>query len=67
MSEKKLNMLDRIIAYESGDLTEEETIELFQDLIDSGMAFALQGSYGRTATQLIQEGICHPPGIPGEI
>lgn len=51
--------IDQIIAYENGELNEEETIELFQSLIDSGMAWQLQGHYGRTAAALIEAGVCH--------
>jgi hypothetical protein len=54
-------MIDKIIAYENGDLDETETIELFQGLIDSGTAWSLQGSYGRTAMALIEAGYCTPP------
>ena len=49
--------IERIIDYEVGELNEEETIELFQDLIDSGMAWSLQGHYGRTATAMIDAGL----------
>jgi len=52
--------IDKIIAYENGELSEEEIIELFQALIDSGQAWSLQGHYGRTAAALIDEGLCHP-------
>lgn len=52
--------IDKIIAYENGELSEEEAIELFQDLIDSGQAWTLQGHYGRTAAALIDAGLCHP-------
>ncbi len=50
--------IDKIIAYENGQLDEEETIELFQGLIDSGAAWTLQGHYGRTAAALIDAGLC---------
>jgi len=48
----------KIIAFESGELDEDEVIDLFQDLIDSGLAWQLQGHYGRTAKALIEAGYC---------
>ncbi len=50
-------MITDIIAYEQGELEEEEIIELFQNLVDTGMAWQLQGSYGRTACALIEAGL----------
>ena len=52
----------KIIAYENGELDEEETVELFQGLINSGLAWTLQGHYGRTAKALIDAGRCALPG-----
>lgn len=49
-------IVDKIIAYEQGELTQEEVIELFQELVNSGMACNLQGSYGRMAMALIEAG-----------
>lgn len=37
--------------------TEEEQIEAWQLLHDTGLAYKLQGSFGRTAQNLIQQGI----------
>ena len=36
----------------------EEELEAWQYLIDTGMAWKLQGWYGRTAKRLIDEGLC---------
>jgi hypothetical protein len=54
----ELDCLYQVIAYEQGRLDEDETIELFQTLIDNGMAWKLQGHYGRVATDLIYRGLC---------
>ena len=52
--------VDQIMRYENGEMDdEEEIIAFFQDLIDSGLAWSLQGSYGRTAKTLIAMGHCH--------
>ena len=37
--------------------TEEEQIEAWQYLVDTGMAWTLQGFFGITAQALIEEGI----------
>lgn len=38
---------------------EEQAIEAWQHLIDTGLAWKLQGSVGRMAMSLIEQGICH--------
>lgn len=55
------DITSQVIAYEQGDLSDEDTIALFQRLIDSGLAWQLQGSYGRMAARLIEDGLCTPP------
>ncbi len=52
--------VDDIIRYEQGEMTEEEMFKFFQGLIDSGMAWQLQGHYGRNASAMIQAGYCKP-------
>jgi len=47
-----------IIQYEDGELDEIEVIDGFQRLIDSSVAWGLQGSYGRVAQALIDAGHC---------
>jgi hypothetical protein len=53
-----MDQIDKIIAFEQGELDEEGILELFQELIDSGLAWQLQGSYGRIARNLIEAGYC---------
>jgi hypothetical protein len=62
MGKTALQSLDRMIAWEEGSLGEEETVELFQDLIDSGEVWRLQGCYGRQAAALIEGGYCTVKG-----
>lgn len=44
---------------EGENATEAEQIEAWQHLIDTGLAWSLQGWFGRTATALIDAGVCH--------
>tara|TARA_Y100000356_G_C11118860_1_gene213662 strand:+ start:125 stop:319 length:195 start_codon:yes stop_codon:yes gene_type:complete len=37
---------------------EEKVIEAWQHLINTGLAYELQGRFGRIANHLIEEGIC---------
>ena len=53
-----MSNIDKIIAFESGELDEGQTIELFQELIDTGLVWQLQGFYGRLAKSLIDGGYC---------
>lgn len=46
-----------IIAYENGELSGWDTLALFGELIRTGAAWSLQGSYGRAAASLIDRGL----------
>ena len=48
--------INDIIAFEEGSLDETRAIDMFQKLTDSGQVWQLQGFYGRTAIQLIEDG-----------
>ena len=51
----------KILQYETEDFkTEEETIQFFQELIDSGLAWKLSGKYGLIAKKYIDEGKINP-------
>ena len=50
-------LTERIVAYEQGELNDQQTIQLFQELVDSGMIMRLQGHYGRFAAQLLEAGL----------
>ena len=54
-------MVSGIIAFESGTLDDEATLELFQYLVNTGMAWTLQGSYGRMAQDLLDLRLILPP------
>lgn len=51
------DLVGRIIDFEAELLTDEETLELFQELVDTGIAWQLQGFYGRAAASLIEQGL----------
>ena len=53
-----MDQIDKMMLFESGELDFEGIVELFQDLIDSGLVWQLQGSYGRMASSLIENGYC---------
>jgi hypothetical protein len=40
--------------------SDEQVIEAWQHLINTGLCWQLQGWFGRTARQLIDAGICQP-------
>jgi len=54
-------LTNKIISYENGEMDNEEILEFFQELVNSGLCWQLQGHYGRTAHALITEGEISPP------
>jgi hypothetical protein len=57
------NRVNYIMGYECGDLNDTESLELFSHLIKNGMAWSLQGHYGRTANNLIERELIDENGV----
>ncbi len=55
-----MDYVSAIMDYEQGELDEDGIIDLFQFLVDTGMVWSLQGSYGRMAAALIEAGYVTP-------
>jgi len=53
----QMDLMSSILDYEMGILEDTEVVELFQELVNTGLAWTLQGSYGRTAKDLIEQGV----------
>jgi hypothetical protein len=50
-----------IIEGQQSETYEDQIIDAWQHLIDSAVVWRLQGSYGRYAQALIENGICSAP------
>lgn len=57
-----MDLTNQITAYESGELSAIDTIKLFSELVKNGMAWTLQGHYGRKAEDYINAGILSKDG-----
>jgi hypothetical protein len=56
-----LQLADQLIAYEEGQITEDQEIKLFQHLIETGTCWQLGGHYHRLGATLIEAGLIKPP------
>ena len=61
MSKETMDIVGKIMAFEQGELENEEVYALFQFLLDSGMIHSLQGSYQRMAEDLLLAGVIEMP------
>ena len=53
-----------MIAEGERDVAQEHRVKAWQHLIDTGLAWKLQGWFGRRAADMIREGVCKPPQPP---
>ena len=61
MSKESTDIVGKIMAFEQGELDNEELYTLYQFLLDSGMIHSLQGSYQRMAEELLLAGVIQMP------
>jgi hypothetical protein len=47
----------KLADYEEGNLSPDQVIELFQQLVDSGLAWELSGHYQGVASRFIEQGL----------
>jgi len=58
-----MDIVDKIMKWEDGRMTDTEIIDFFSELVKSGQAWRLQGSYGRMAQRLIDAGYIDKNGL----
>lgn len=59
-AKRPYDMVGNIMAFEEGQLDRDGVVALFQHLVDTGLAWSLQGSYGRMAKALLDAGEISP-------
>lgn len=57
-----MDVVSKIMDYEDGQMDLSEMILFFSELVKSGLVWQLQGSYGRTANTLIDNGYLKADG-----
>ena len=58
-----MNALLAIRIVEGEAESDEQALDAWQYLVNTGIAFQLQGSYGRTAARLIEDGLINAPEV----
>jgi hypothetical protein len=58
-----MNIYDAVMNIETGAVSEEEYIASMQHLINTGLVWRLQGSFGRRAVEMIEAGVCYAPDL----
>ena len=56
-----MRLVDQLIAYEEGQITQDEEVAFFKHLVETGVCWQLSGHYQRVAATLIEAGLIKPP------
>jgi hypothetical protein len=56
-----VQLVDQLIAYEEGQITGDEEVAFFEQLVQTGTCWQLQGHYQRVAATLIEAGLISSP------
>jgi hypothetical protein len=58
-----VRLVDQLIAYEEGQITEDQEVAFFEHLVETGTCWQLSGHYQRVAATLIEAGLIKPPEL----
>lgn len=58
-----VRLVDQLIAYEEGQITEDQEIAFFEHLVETGACWQLPGHYQLVAATLIEAGLINPPEL----
>ena len=64
---KERKLVDDIMDYESGQMSETNMKKMFQKLVNTGQAWKLQGHYGRTASAMLERGMINAPKVRNKL
>ena len=56
-----MRLVDQLIAYEEGLITQDEELAFFEHLVETGVCWQLCGHYQRVGATLIEAGLIKPP------
>ena len=56
-----MRLVDQLIAYEEGQITEDQEIAFFEHLVETGTCWQLAGHYQRVGATLLEAGLIKPP------
>ena len=56
-----VRLVDQLIAYEEGQIPEDQEVAFFEHLVETGTCWQLPGHYQRVAATFIEAGLIKPP------